>query len=460
MQKILSFLVDRQQTALDELCQFLRIASVSADSAYAPQMQECAAWVKQALLDAGLSATIYPTPGHPIVYGERLRDPSLPTVLIYGHYDVQPPDPLNLWTTPAFEPQVRDGKLFARGATDDKGQLFTHLKAIQAWMQVNGELPLNVKVLIEGEEECGGVHLDHFLETHRDLLRADVAVISDTSQYGDGIPAITCGLRGIVAAEVRLKGPGKDLHSGIYGGSIANPVNALTRMCGTLVGPDGRISIPGFYDDVVELTPVEREEYSQLPFSERDFLQEVGSSAVFGETGWSTLERRTARPTCDINGVSGGYAGEGPKTIIPSRALAKITCRLVPRMNPAKILDALEAFLKEQCPPGIEFEFRRFHGCEAFVFDPTSDWLAAARRAIQTAFGQPPVLFREGGSIPVVLSFKQILGIDTLLLGWGRNSDNLHSPDEHIHLQDFHRGTLASACLWDELSRVAPTRTT
>ena len=295
MQPVLDFLNARQQTALDELCQFLRIPSISADSAYKPQMNECAEWVRASMTAAGLTATIYPTDGHPIVYGERLRDPALPTVLVYGHYDVQPPDPLNLWTTPAFEPQVREGKLFARGATDDKGQLFTHLKSIEAWVKVNGELPVNVKVLIEGEEECGGVHLDHFLETHRDLLKADVAVVSDTSQYGDGIPAITCGLRGIVAAEVRLKGPSKDLHSGIYGGSIANPVNALTRMCGTLIGPDGRVQIPGFYDDVDDLTAAERAQYAKLPFSEASFLKEVGSSATFGEVGWSTLERRTAR---------------------------------------------------------------------------------------------------------------------------------------------------------------------
>lgn len=453
MNEVLEFLKQQQSITLEQLCNFLRIPSISADSAFAPQMQTCAEWVRVSMVEAGLTATIYPTKGHPIVYGERIQDPALPTVLVYGHYDVQPPDPLNLWTTPAFEPQVRDGKLFARGATDDKGQLFTHLKSIEAWVKINGNLPVNVKVLIEGEEEVGGTNLDDFLKTHKDLLKADVAVISDTSQYADGIPAITCGLRGIVAAEVQLKGPSKDLHSGIYGGSIANPVNALTKMCGKLVGDDGRIQIPGFYDDVVELTAIEKEQYAALPFSEPAFLQEVGSSAVFGEAGRSTLERRTARPTCDINGIIGGYTGEGPKTIIPSRAVAKITCRLVPKMSPTKVLDALEKFLKASCPPGVEFEFRRFHGCEAFVFDPTSHWLTAASKAVETAFGQPPVLIREGGSIPVVLSFKQILGIDTLLLGWGRNSDNLHSPNEHIHVTDFHRGTLASACLWAELAK-------
>lgn len=458
MKNVLDYVREQQPGALDQLFEFLRIPSISADSRYRPQMQACAEWVCHRMQDSGLSSRIFPTPGHPIVYGERLRDPALPTVLVYGHYDVQPPDPLNLWTTPPFEPQVRDGKLFARGATDDKGQLFTHLKSIEAWVKTAGDLPVNVKVLIEGEEEVGGKNLDEFLKSHQEMLRADVAVVSDTSQFGDGIPAITCGLRGIVAAEVRLKGPSKDLHSGIYGGSIANPVNALAKMCGRLIGDDGRVMIPGFYDAVAELSDREKQQYAALPFSESRFLEETGSSAVFGEAGRSTLERRTARPTCDINGISGGYQGEGPKTIIPSRAAAKITCRLVPDMKPDRVLDALEGFLRANCPPGVEFEFHRFHGCEAFVFDPTSAWLTAASRAIETAFGREPVLVREGGSIPVVLSLKQILGIDTLLLGWGRNTDNLHSPDEHIHVEDFQRGVFASACLWHELAKVNPGR--
>jgi acetylornithine deacetylase/succinyl-diaminopimelate desuccinylase-like protein len=286
MQNVLDHSEVHSGTALSELCDFLRIPSISADSKYVPDMHRCADWVKKSMEDAGLKAQIFPTKGHSIVYGELIRDPKLPTVLVYGHYDVQPPDPLNLWTTPAFEPQVRDGKLFARGATDDKGQLFTHLKSIEAWMKVQWQLPVNVKVLIEGEEEVGGANLDHFLETHKQLLKADVAVVSDTSQYADGIPAITCGLRGIVAAEVRFKGPSKDLHSGIYGGSIANPVNALAKMCGKLVGDDGRIQIPGFYDDVLELTAIEQEQYAALPFSEAAFLKEVGSSATFGEAGY------------------------------------------------------------------------------------------------------------------------------------------------------------------------------
>lgn len=454
MQDVISYLVDRQDSALEQLCDFLRIPSVSADSAFAKDVVRCAEWVREAMQKAGLTAEIIPTKGHPIVYGERIEDPALPTVLVYGHYDVQPPDPLDLWTTPPFEPQIRDGRLFARGATDDKGQVFTHLKAMEAWVALRGRLPVNIKFLIEGEEEVGSDNLEHFLKSQRERLRADVAVVSDTSQYGDGIPAITCGLRGIVAAEVRLTGPAKDLHSGIYGGSIANPANALTRMCGQLIGDDGRVQIPGFYDEVVELTERERQQITELPFDEARFLEEIGSEAAFGEAGRSTLERRWARPTCDINGMISGYTGQGPKTIIPSRAMAKITCRLVPGQKPEAILNALEAFLRKLCPPGLKFEFLRFHGCEAFVFDPTSRWMSAASAAVEEAFGRPPVFIREGGSIPVVLSFKQILGIDTLLLGWGRNTDNLHSPNEHMHVADFNRGTLGSAWLWEKLAGV------
>ncbi|MFY9252963.1 MAG: dipeptidase [Fuerstiella sp.] len=455
MEAVLKSLHDNQQLAMDQLFEFLRIPSVSADSAFKPQMQVCAEFVQKAMVAAGLQAEIISTKGHPIVYGERIEDPSLPTVLVYGHYDVQPPDPLNLWTTPAFEPQIRDGKIFARGATDDKGQVFTHLKAIEAWVTSTGKLPVNVKFLIEGEEEVGSDNLDCFLESSKERLKADVAVISDTSQYGDGIPAITYGLRGIVAAEVKLTGPKKDLHSGIYGGSIANPANALARICGSLVGADGKVQIPGFYDDVLELSAKEREQFAELPFSEDSFLAEIGSGAAFGEAGFSTLERRWARPTCDINGMFSGYTGEGPKTIVPSTATAKITCRLVPGQQPEKILSSLETFVESQCPAGLKFKFTSFHGCSAFVFDPNSVWITAASAAVESAFGKPPVFIREGGSIPVVSSFQQILGIDTLLLGWGRNTDNLHSPDEHIHVADFHNGILASAHLWQKLSEVS-----
>lgn len=454
MENVLEHLQSNQQSALDELFDFLRIPSVSADSAYQPDMQRCAEFVQNSMTAAGLTAEIIPTAGHPIVYGERIEDPSLPTVLVYGHYDVQPPDPLDLWTTPPFEPQIRDGKIFARGATDDKGQLFTHLKSLQAWTQTAGRLPVNVKFLVEGEEEVGSDNLDRFLDENKERLKADVAVISDTSQYGNGIPAITYGLRGIIAAEVRLTGPCKDLHSGIYGGSIANPANAIARMVGSLVDDNGQVQIPGFYDDVIALSKKEKQQFADLPFSEKGFLSETGSAALFGEAGFSTLERRWARPTCDINGIYGGYSGEGPKTIVPSKAAAKITCRLVPGQDPEKIMASLKTWLEERCPSGIQFEFQDFHGCAAFGFDPTSPWISAASEAVEIAFGQPPVFIREGGSIPVVSSFQQILGIDTLLLGWGRNTDNLHSPDEHFYVQDFHNGILASAHLWPKLADV------
>ena len=452
MQSVIDHLQQNEDSALEELFEFLSIQSVSADSAFQPEMQRCAEFVQQAMQRAGLSAEIIPTPGHPVVLGQRIEDPELPTVLIYGHYDVQPPDPLELWTSPPFEPVIRDGRIFARGATDDKGQLFTHLKSIQAGIETEGRLPVNVKFLVEGEEEVGSDNLDNYLESNRETLAADVGVISDTSQYGDGIPAITYGLRGIIAAEVRLTGPSKDLHSGVYGGSISNPVNALAAMCGALIDSEGRIQIPGFYDGVSELSEREQSEFARLPFSEDDFLSETGSTATFGETGFSTLQRRWARPTCDINGIVGGYTGEGPKTIVPSKAMAKITCRLVPGQDPEQILNALQQFLQARVPPGIQMEFLRFHGCPAFGLDPDSPWMGAAGEAMQDAFGQPPVFIREGGSIPVVSSFQQILGIDTLLLGWGRNTDNLHSPDEHFHVCDFHNGTRASALLWQKLA--------
>lgn len=452
---VVQLVVESRDQAVEELCDFLRIPSVSADSAFKPDMQRCAKFVRKAMLKAGLTSEIIPTSGHPVVYGERLESGDLPTVLIYGHYDVQPPDPLDEWTTPAFEPQVRDGKIYARGATDDKGQLFTHIKSIEAWVNTVKTLPVNIKFLVEGEEEVGSDNLDRFLEDNRERLKADVAVISDTSQYGDGIPAITYGLRGIIAAEVNLQGPSRDLHSGIFGGSIANPANAIAAMCGSLVDKTGRIQIPGFYDDIQPVSNVEREQFAQLPFSEDSFLADVGSSDLFGEDGWTTLERRWIRPSCDINGIQSGYTGEGPKTIVPAWAKAKITCRMVPGQNPDTILDSLEQFLSSQCHAGLTFKFSRFHGCPAFVLDPTSKWMTAASTAVEAAFGNPPVFIREGGSIPVVMSFKQILDVDTLLLGWGRNSDNLHSPDEHLHLADFHNGILASAMLWDALSGVA-----
>lgn len=454
MNSLEQYLTAHADRFVDELRSFLRIPSVSADSARAPDVRRAAQFVLSHLQSAGLSAELIETAGHPIVYGEWLGAANAPTVLVYGHYDVQPPDPLDEWVTPPFEPTIRDGCLYARGATDDKGQLFTHLKSIEAVMKTAGRLPVNVKVLVEGEEEVGSNNLDLFLEQNRERLKADVAVISDTSQFGPNLPAITYGLRGIVACEVTLRGPRQDLHSGVFGGAIANPASALTRMLGLLHDEDGRVKIPGFYDDVVQLTPAERRRLATLPFDERRFLCELGMSAGWGEAGYTTLECRWCRPTCDVNGIKGGYQGEGPKTIIPAVASAKLTCRLVPDQQPEKIAASLEHFLRAHCRPGLQLDFKLWHGCPGFVFDAASPYMAAAKTAIRTAFGVEPVLIREGGSIPVVASFRTLLGIDTLLLGWGQNTDNLHGPNEHFSLADFQRGTRASAQLWGELAGV------
>lgn len=452
IQAVDEFLEENAQRNVEQLKDFLRIASVSADSAFADEMDKAAGFVRDQMVDAGMEVEVVETEGFPIVYGSRIASADAPTVLIYGHYDVQPPDPLDDWETPAFDPQERDGCLYARGATDNKGQLFTHIKSVEAWSKSAGGVPVNVKMIIEGEEEVGSENLDRFLRDWSDQLAADVAVISDTSQYGPGMPAITYGLRGVLACEVTLHGPKQDLHSGVFGGSVANPVNALAKLLGSLIDDDGVVQIPGFYDDVIPLTEEERQQFANLPFDEASYLAALGVSAPFGEAGYTTIERRWARPTCDINGIYGGYRGEGPKTIVPSSATAKITCRLVPNQNAQRLTQALRRYLHENCPPGLEVEFTDQHGCEAIVVDTNSPYVAAAKKAIDDAFGVSPVLIREGGSIPVVASFKQILGIDTLLLGWGQNSDNLHSPNEHFSLQDFQRGTRASAHLWQYLT--------
>ncbi|TWU12576.1 Succinyl-diaminopimelate desuccinylase [Symmachiella macrocystis] len=447
LESVDQYLTEHAERNVEQLKDFLRIASVSADSAFAAEMTKAAEFVRAQMVDAGLNVEVVETAGFPIVYGSRMVSEDVPTVLVYGHYDVQPPDPLEDWITPAFDPHVRDGNLYARGATDNKGQLYTHLKSIEAWTKTQDAPPVNVKVIIEGEEEVGSNNLDDFLETRKEDLSADVAVVSDTSQYGPGMPAITYGLRGIMACEVTLRGPKQDLHSGVFGGAIANPVNALAKMVGALVDENGRVTIPGFYDGVIPLTDGERKQFANLPFDEASFLEKIGVQETFGEQGFTTLERRWARPTCEINGFYGGYQGEGPKTIIPSFATAKITCRLVPDQNPKSVAAALKSHLESLCPAGVVLEFTDQHGGNGMVVDMSGPFAAAASRAIDDAFGTPPVLIREGGSIPVVASFREILGIDTLLLGWGQNTDNLHSPNEHFNLLDFHRGTRASAHL-------------
>lgn len=440
---------------VEELKNLLRIPSVSADPVHKGDVRRAAQFVHDQLAALGLEAELVQTDGHPIVSASWTKAASAPTVLVYGHYDVQPPDPLDQWLTPPFEPTIRGEHIYARGATDDKGQMFTHIKSVEAWMRTVGRLPVNVKFVIEGEEEVGSNHLDRFLEANRDRLRCDVAVISDTSQYAPGMPAITYGLRGILACEFSVTGPKQDLHSGVFGGSVANPANGLARMIAALHDDQGHVRIPGFYDDVIPLTDAERKQFAALPFNEDAYLRELGASATAGEAGYTTLERRWARPTCDVNGMWSGYTGAGPKTIVPARATAKLTCRLVPNQDPDKLTEALHQYLQEQCPKGLRFEFTRYHGCGGLVFDPHSPWMEAAKTAIQEAFGAAPVMVREGGSIPVVATFRDVLGVDTLLLGWGQNTDNLHSPNERFSLADFHRGIRASAHLWQRLAEAA-----
>lgn len=453
MDDVQEYLQQNADRFLEELKQFLRIPSISADSAHKSDVHQCAEFVRDQLASAGLEAELVETDGHPIIFGSWSGAGEAPTALVYGHYDVQPPDPLSDWVTPPFEPDIRDGCIYARGATDDKGQLFTHIKAVEAWLKSRGRLPVNVKFVIEGEEEVGSNNLDRFLEQNKPRCQCDVAVISDTSQYGPGMPAITYGLRGILACEVTLTGPSQDLHSGVFGGAVANPANILARMIGSLHDNGGRVQIPGFYDTVVPLTDDERHRFANLPFDEASFLRGLGVDAGWGEADFTSLERRWARPTCDVNGLISGYTGEGPKTIVPSRATVKITCRLVPDQDPVALTQSLRDFLQAQCSAGLKMKFTTFHGCAGLVFDAESPWMHAARTAIHAAFGVEPVMIREGGSIPVVSTFRNMLGVDTLLLGWGQNTDNLHSPNEHFSVEDFYRGTRASAALWQELSR-------
>ena len=452
MQQVKAFLDENADTFVEELKDLLRIRSVSADSSLKPEMQKAAQFVNDQLAACGLDSEIVQTAGHPIVFGSWEHAAGAPTVLVYGHYDVQPPDPLDAWITPPFEPDVRDGHIYARGATDDKGQMLTHIKSVQAWMKTHGRLPVNVKFVLEGEEEVGSDNVGRFLEAQRERVRCDVAVVSDTSQYAPGIPAITYGLRGILACEVTVTGPAQDLHSGIFGGAVANPGNALARMIGALHDDKNRVTIPGFYDDVVLLSERERQQFAELPFDEAAFLEELGVDATWGESGYTTTERRWARPTCDVNGFVSGYGGEGSKTIVPASATAKISCRLVPNQDPEQLIESLRRFLESRCPAGLRMSFTGHHGARALVFDTDSPFMTAARSAIETAYGTAPVMIREGGSIPIVGTFQDVLGVDTLLLGWGQSTDNLHSPNERFCLADFHRGIHASACLWDELA--------
>jgi len=437
----------------EQLKALIRIPSISAQPDHDADTRRAAEFVRDNLCAMGIKAELIPTKRHPIVYGEYVLAPGKPTVLIYGHYDVQPPEPLEPWLSPPFEPTLRDGNLFARGATDDKGQMFTHLKAAEAWLKTVGTLPVNVKFLIEGEEEVGGANLEAYVAENRDRLACDYAVISDTSQFAPGMPAITYGLKGLAYFEVIVRGAKTDLHSGTFGGAVANPCNALAVILASLKGSDGRVRVPGFYDSVRPLESWERAEFAKLPFSEAEFQANLGVSSLEGELGYTTLERRWARPTCDVNGLYGGYQGPGPKTVLPCMAGAKLSFRLVPDQEPATVSRLFRDHVRAVCPPGVTYEIIDHHGAPAVLVGVDSPGIHASVRAIEAGFGKKPVFIREGGSIPVVGLIKTQLGVDTLLLGWGQPDDNLHGPNEKFCLADFHRGIKASAHLFEELAR-------
>jgi acetylornithine deacetylase/succinyl-diaminopimelate desuccinylase-like protein len=424
-----------------QLEEWLRIPSISTDPAYRDETRRAAEWLRDHFQALGLeNAELIETGGHPVVYAERIEDPALPTVLVYGHYDVQPPDPLDLWESPPFEPVRKDGALYARGTSDDKGQMFIHAKAAEAYLRTSGRLPVNLKFMIEGEEESGSVHLPQFLADNRERLKADIALVSDTAMLGVDTPSITYGLRGLAYTEVTLQGPARDLHSGAYGGAVENPINALARLIAGLHDDDHRVTLPGFYDRVRDLTPDEREAFAALPFQEKEWLGAVGLEQGRTEKGYTTLEGAKARPTLDCNGIWGGYTGDGAKTVLPGKASAKISMRLVPDQAPEEATEQLRRYFEANVPPTMNLTFRDLHGGHGSVTDTSIPAMQAAADAMESVFGSRPHFVREGGSIPVVADFKKVLGLDTVLLGFGLNTDQLHSPNEHFGLDRFEKG--------------------
>jgi acetylornithine deacetylase/succinyl-diaminopimelate desuccinylase-like protein len=438
----------------EQLKELIRIPSVSAQPDHDADTRRAAAYVRDDLQAMGIPAQLIEfSKGHPVVYGERMDAPGKPTLLVYGHYDVQPAEPIEPWLSPPFEPTIRGDNLYARGATDDKGQMFTHLKAAESWLMTAGKLPINIKFLIEGEEEVGGANLERYVAENRSKLKCDYAVISDTSQFAPGIPAITYGLKGLAYFELRVQGADRDLHSGTFGGAVQNPLNAISTILASMKGPDGRIQIDGFYESVLPLEDWERAEFARLPFSEAEFQADLKVDALFGESEYSTMERKAARPTFDVHGLWGGYSGPGPKTVLPCKAGAKFSFRLVPDQDPKEIGRLVRQHLTKHMPPGVSYELIEMHGAPAVLVDAKTPGVAAAKRAVAAGFGKEPVLIREGGSIPVVGLIKRELGVDTLLLGWGQNDDNLHGPNEKFSLADFHRGIKSAAHLIGELAR-------
>jgi acetylornithine deacetylase/succinyl-diaminopimelate desuccinylase-like protein len=438
---------------LEEYFSFLRFPSVSTDSNYAGNVRECADWVAQKLSAIGLEANVVPTAGHPIVWARNEHRPGRRTVLIYGHYDVQPPDPLDLWESPPFEPVLKNGYVFARGATDNKGQILSHILGIQETIERAGELPLNVDLVVEGEEEVGSKSLPQFLKDNRDALKCDVVLVSDTGMIARGTPTISYGLRGVVALELKTTGPKVDLHSGIYGGAVANPLAAMSKLLASLHDKDGRVAIPGFYDEVQPLQDWEREMWSKLPIdADALVLKESGSPELFGEKGFSTFERIWARPTAEINGMGGGYQGQGTKTVLPSYAFAKLTFRLVPNQNGDAIVDLAKKHFQGQLPVGVTLEMRSGHSGPWYLTDPHSKFGKAAQHALRKAFNHEVALIREGGSIPIVSDFRNILGAETLLCGLALPDCRAHSPNENFPLENLDAGIRMNQAVLQELA--------
>lgn len=439
---------------LNELFEFLRFPSISSQSEYTKDVITCANWLANTMRKIGIeNVQIYPTEGYPIVYGEYLKHSDKPTILVYGHYDVQPVEPLNLWNTEPFEPTIKDGKIFARGASDDKGQLFIHLKAFETILAVTGNFPINIKFLFEGEEESGSNHINEFISSHHDLLKCDSIVISDTEWYSEGLPSICYALRGISFIEVTVTGPNRDLHSGSYGGAIDNPIQVLSYIISNLKDPYGRVTIPGFYENVIDLSLEERGEFRRLPFDEKEFCNSIGIPIPHGEIGYSVLEKIWGRPTVDVNGIYGGYTGEGAKTIIPSKATAKISMRLVPNQNFEEIAEKTTMYLKEITPPTVNLDVKVLHGGNPVITPIGSLWIKKAKDALKIAFNKEPVFIRDGGSIPVCETFENVLSASPVLFGFGLPTDNIHSPNENFTIDNFIGGIKAIIAYYVYLSQ-------
>ena len=455
MNDVVDFINVHRDRYVEELKEYLAIPSISALPQHAPDVRRAAEWTAQSLRDAGLHhVRLIETPGHPVVYGEWLGAPGKPTILYYGHYDVQPVDPVELWTTPPFEATVRDGEIFARGAADDKGQVFMHIKAVEAFLKNGGALPLNIKFFIEGEEEVGSANLDDFVRAHKQDLAADVVVISDSPMFDRGIPSICYGLRGLAYFQIDIRGTRSDLHSGSFGGAVANPAFVLAQVLAQMKDRGGRVKIPGFYDDVRELSEAERAEWKKLPFNETKYRKELGAPRLFGESGYTTLERVWARPTFEVNGLLSGFTGAGAKTVLPATAMAKVSMRLVPDQDPKKVADLFEAYLKKIAPKTVEMKLTRMHGGKPWMTEFDNKYVRAAGRAIELGFGKSPVFNREGGSIPVVSTFQEELGLPSVLFGIGLPDENAHAPDEKLDLGNFHNGIIASAYLYQEIANI------